>query len=121
MIVEAQIVNDWPLEIRGSVGVIPKENCLIFNNQIDCPEFLVYVKRKSDWTLSKAKSLDAAKHTILHCGYNYKGVEQAIVLQGLKNLKFNLFAENNGEIEPISKSKAHTAKNLLLRWVKSRK
>jgi hypothetical protein len=116
MVVQAQIVNDWPLEIRGSDGDSPKENCLIFNNQIDCPEFLVYVKSKGYWTLKKTLSLETAKDTILHCGYNYKNVEQVIVLHNLKNVRFNLFTENKGEIIPVSKSEAHTAKKLFLSW-----
>ena len=121
MILQAQIKNDWPLEIRGSVNAVAKENCVIDVGQIDCPEFFVYVKNKGYWTLNKTATLETAKNIILTQGYNYKGVEQVIVLHNLKNVRFKLFAENKGEIEPISKSKAHTAKNLLLRWIKSRK
>ena len=121
MILQAQIKNDWPLEIRGSVNGFAKENCVVDVAQIDCPEFFVYVKNNGYWTLSKAATLEAAKTMILTQGYNYKDVEQVVVLHNLKNMRFKLFTENKGEIEPISKSKAHTAKRLLLRWIKSRK
>ena len=121
MILQAQIKNDWPLEIRGSDNVFAKENCVIDVDQIDCPEFFVYVKNKGYWTLSKTASIETAKNMILTQGYNYKSVEQVIVLHNLENVRFKLFTENKGEIEPISKSEAHTAKRLLLRWVKSRK
>ena len=121
LILQGEIVDDWPLEIRGNVKYEAKGKRVLDIGGIDCPEFLVYVKRKSDWTLSKAKNIEEAKRQVLTQGYNYKGVEQVIVLHNLKSLRFKLYAENKGEIEPISKSKAHTAKNLLLSWVKSRK
>lgn len=120
MILQGKIENDWPLEIRGSVNAEAKGRCVLDIGEIDCPEFLVYVKRKTDWTLRKAKNLEEAKKKVLTQGYNQKGVEQVIVLHNLKNLRFKLYAENRGEIEPISKSKAHTAKNLVLSWIKPR-
>lgn len=119
MISQAQIEDDWPLKISGSVGVFPKGNRLTLDSEIDCPEYLVYVKRKNHWTLSKTTSRETAKYTILSCGYNQKSTEQVIVLHNLKNVKFNLFVESNGEIAPISKSEAHTAKKLFLSWCES--
>ena len=121
MILQGQIVDDWPLEIRGYFKCDAKEKCIMDMRQMDCPEFLVYVKRKNYWTLSKVKNLKEAKSKVLTQGYNYKGVEQVIVLHNLKNLKFKLYADNEWGIEPIAKSKAHTEKNLTLSWVKSRK
>ena len=119
MILQGKIENDWPLEIRG-YKTDAKEKRVLDMGEIDCPEILVYVKRKNDWTLSKIKNLEEAKKKVLTQGYNHKGVEQVIVLHNLKNLRFKLYAENRGEIEPISKSKAHTAKNLVLSWIKPR-
>ena len=121
MILQGQIVDDWPLEIRGHVKYEAKEKRVLDMGQIDCPEFLVYVKSKSYWTLSKVPNLEAAKNTVLTKGYNYKDVEQVIVLHNLKNVKFKLYSRTRDEVEPISKRKAHAAKNLLLSWVKSRK
>lgn len=113
---QAQVEDDWPLRIRGNAGALPNENGLTLDSQIDCPEYLVYVKRKGHWVLSKVANLEAAKFTILSCGYNQKSVEQVIVLHNLQNVRFKLFVENNGEIRPISKNEAYTAKKLLLSW-----
>lgn len=119
MILEAQIVCDWPLEIRGYTNSSNKPQTII-EEQFDCPEFLVYVKHTSYWVLSKAQSLETVKDRVLY-NYKQKSVEQVIVLHNLKNVKFKLFAENKGEIEPISKKEANTAKKLLLSWGKSKK
>lgn len=121
MILQGELVCDWPLEIRGHVKYEAKDNRLLDMDQMDCPKFLVYVKRKSAWTLSKVKNLEDAEYQIICSGYNYKDVEQVVVLHNLKNLKFKLYSRTRYKIEPISKSKAHTAKNLTLGWVKSRK
>lgn len=120
LINQAQIKDDWPLEIAGTPGVHVEENKLNPDNQIDCPEYLVYVKKKHSWTLRKVTDLAAAKRVILFGGYNLKSIEQVIVLYNLKNVQFNLFVDNDGEIAPISKREAHTAKKLLLSWCESR-
>lgn len=116
MIAHAQMKNDWPLEIVGEDGVFSEERELELGSEIDCPEYLIFIKRKHNWTLKKVEDLIAAKHTILFSGYNQKSVEQVIVLHNLKPVSFNLFIEDNGEIIPISKSEAHKAKKLLLSW-----
>ena len=116
LINQAQINDDWPLEIAGTLGVHVEENKLKPDSQIDCPEYLVYVKKKHSWTLRKVMDLAAAKRVILSSGYNLKSIEQVIVLHNLKNIRFNLFIDNDGEITPISKSDAHTAKKLFLSW-----
>ena len=116
LINQAQIKDDWPLEIAGTPGVHVEENKLNPDNQIDCPEYLVYVKKKHSWTLRKVTDLAAAKRVILSGGYNLKSIEQVVVLHDLKNVRFNLFVDNDGEITPISKSDAHTAKKLFLSW-----
>jgi len=116
LINQAQIKDDWPLEIAGTPGVLIKEGGLNLDSQIDCPEYLVYVKKKHSWTLRKVMDIAAAKRVILSSGYNLKSVEQVIVLHNLKNVRFNLFVDNDGEIAPISKSDAHTAKKLFLSW-----
>ena len=113
---QAKITDDWPLDITGTQGVLVEENGLNLDSQIDCPEYLVYVKKKHSWTLRKAVDIAAAKRVILSAGYNLKRVEQVIVLHNLKNVRFNLFVDNDGEIAPISKSEAHTAKKLFLSW-----
>ena len=51
--------------------------------------------------------------------YNQKTVELVIVLHKMTPVHFNLYKENNGEIIPVEKSDAHTAKKLLLNWVDS--
>lgn len=114
--IQAKIKNDWPLEIIGQTGYYPKENTICFNDEIDCPEYLIYVKRKHDWTLKKVSGLDSAKNEILYHGYNTKSVEQIIVLHNLEHIKFNLLVEDCGEIIPIAKNEAHTAKKLFLSW-----
>lgn len=38
------------------------------------------------------------------------------MLHSLKNVRFNLFVDNDGEIAPISKSDAHIARKLFLSW-----
>lgn len=116
LILQSELKYDWPLEIRGSADNSPTENCMVHKEQINCPEFLIYIKNKSSWTLKKTISLETAKDTILNYGYNQKSVEQVILLHNLKNVRFNLFANNKGEITPISKSEAHTAKKLVLSW-----
>lgn len=116
---QAQIKDDWPLEIAGTPGVHVEENKLNPDSQIDCPEYLVYVKKKHSWTLRKVTDLAAAKRATLSAGYNLKSVQQVIVLHNLKNIRFNLFVDNDGEIAPISKSEAHTAKKLFLSWCES--
>lgn len=113
---QAQIKDDWPLEIAGTPGAHVEENKLNPDSQIDCPEYLVYVKKKHSWTLRKVTDLAAAKQVILSGGYNLKSIEQVVVLHDLKNVRFNLFVDNDGEITPISKSDAHTAKKLFLSW-----
>ncbi len=116
MIAKAHIKSDWPLEIIGYGNTIPKEPELSVDSEIDCPEYLVYTKRKNNWSLEKVTNLSAAKHAILAYGYNQKSVEQIIVLHNLKPVAFNLFVEDNGEIISITKSEAHNAKKLLLSW-----
>lgn len=116
MISQAKIDNDWPLKISGIVGVLEKQNPLALDSKIDCPEYLIFVKRKKHWTLEKATNRGDAKSTILNCGYNKKDVDLIVVLHNLKNMRFNLFADNHGEIEPICKREAHNAKKLLLSW-----
>lgn len=86
--IQAKIKNDWPLEIIGQTGYYPKENTIAFNDEIDCPEYLIYVKRKHDWALKKVNGLDSAKNEILYHGYNTKSVEQIIVLHNLEHIKF---------------------------------
>lgn len=113
---QAQLKNDWPLQLVGTCGVFSKENPLTLDNPIDCPELLVFVRHGPHWSLTKSPDLADAKHTILRCGYNQKSVEQVIVLRNLAPVPFELFREENGEIIPIAKAAAHTAKRLLLRW-----
>ena len=114
--IQAKIKNDWPFEIIGQTGYYPKENTIGLNDEIDCPDYLIYVKRKHDWALKKVNGLDSAKNEILYHGYNTKSVEQIIVLHNLEHIKFNLLVEDCGEIIPIAKSEAHTAKKLFLSW-----
>ena len=118
MIANARLKNDWPLEILGDGGSVPKESAVYIDTQIDCPEFLIFIKRKHYWTLQKVDNLNVAKHTILSNGYKQKSVEQIIVLHNLQNVRFNLYTENAGEIIPIEKSEASNTKKLLLSWCK---
>lgn len=113
---QARLKNDWPLEIAYDGGVEANDNSIEKDSEIDCPEYLIYIKRRHCWVLKKVNDLDSAKRTILYDGYNKKYVDEVIVLHNLEHIRFNLFTEDNGEIKPISKSEAHTAKKLLLSW-----
>lgn len=118
MLSSARLKSDWPLEILGDGGSVPKESSICIDTQIDCPEFLIFIKRKHYWSLQKVNDLSTAKHIILSNGYNQKSIEQIVVLHNLQNVRFNLFTENAGEIIPIEKSEAPNAKKLLLSWCK---
>lgn len=113
---QAELKNDWPLEIVGTDKMLPPEKQIKADDLIDCPEFLIYIKYRHLWTLNKASDLDEAKHTILYKGYNQQSVELIIVLYNLDLTNYDLFKENNGEIIPISKEEARSAKKLFLRW-----
>ncbi len=111
----SRIQNDWPLEILGDQGLF-FEDAIPFSSQIDCPELLVCTFWKKHWSIKKANELNAAKIAILFDGYNRKTVEQVIVLRNLVPVPFTLFVEEHGEIRPIPKAEAHTAKRLFLQW-----
>ena len=116
MVAKAHLKSDWPLEIVGNDSFIPEKSPINVDTKIDCPEFLIFVKRKNYWSLQKVNDLSTAKHIILSNGYNQKSIEQIVVLHNLQKVSFNLFAENDGEIVPIEKSEAPNAKKLLLSW-----
>ena len=113
---QAQLKNDWPLEICYDGNTSVNNNALDENSEIDCPEYLIYIKKGSCWTLKKVNDLDCAKRIILYDGYNKKSVDEVIVLHSLGHIRFNLFTEDNGEIKPVSKDEAHAAKKLYLSW-----
>ncbi len=119
LITQAYLVDEWPLCIIGDVSTIPKENYLTRDSQVDCPEFLLFYKNEIRWTLQQIESLEKAKKEILSWKYRKKRVERYVVLHNLKNIRYNLFAEKNGEIIPVPKSEVHTVNRLLLSWVKS--
>ena len=111
---QAILKNDWPLEIVSKEGTSSKQSEL--ENEIDCLEYLIYIKRRHSWILKKIQDLEEAKQIILTEGYNRKFVEEIIVLHNLKIKQFDLFVENRGEIIPVEKLEAHTTKKLFLRW-----
>lgn len=113
---QAELKNDWPLEIVGDSRIFHPEKQIKADDLIDCPEYLIFIKNRHLWTLKKAADLDEAKHTILYKGYSQQGVELIIVLHNLDLVNYDLFKENNGEIIPVSKEEAHSAKKLFLRW-----
>lgn len=119
MISHSYIQNDWPLIIRGDQYMNFGEKTLTPDENIDCPEYLVYTRKKSDWTIEKVADLDAAKTKILYYGLNKKGVKNMIVLHHLKPVLFDLFVENNGEIRPVAKNEASSHKKILLSWNKN--
>ena len=116
MLSQAELKNDWPLEIVGDSRIFHPEKQIKADDLIDCPEYLIFIKNRHLWTLKKAADLDEAKHTILYKGYSQQGVELIIVLHNLDLVNYDLFKENNGEIIPVSKEEAHSAKKLFLRW-----
>lgn len=116
LISQATLKNDWPLEICSKDVTSGSQKEL--ESEIDCPEYLIYIKKRHGWTFKKIPDLDVAKQIILTEGYNRKFVDEIIVLQNLNPIYFNLFVEDRGEINPISKEEAHTAKKLLLSWKK---
>lgn len=113
---QAFLKNDWPLEICYDGGVTDRNELIDADGEIDCPEYLIFIKKKYSWVLKKEIDLTAAKHTVLYNGYNKKAVEQIIILHNLKPLRFNLYILDNEEIKPVSKAEAHTAKKLYLSW-----
>ena len=110
---QATLKNDWPLEI------VSKETYNTQNElgeEIDCPEYLIYIRKRHSWELKKIPDLDVAKLIILTEGYNRKFVDEIIVLRNLSPINFDLFVEDRGEINLISKAEAHNVKKLLLSW-----
>ncbi len=112
---QASLKKDWPLEIVSKDGKYGAQNDL--GNELDCSTgYLIYIKQRHSWVLKEIADLTAAKQTILTSGYNRKYTDEIIVLHNLCPIQFDLFVEDKGEISPILKTEAHTAKKLLLRW-----
>lgn len=114
LLAHAVLCSDWPLKIEG-YKTAAEPMAPDFN--IDCPEFLLYSEDiQSRWTLEKIESLRVAQYRITKEGYNKKSTARMAVLQNLRPIGFDLFAETDEGLTKIKKEKAVGEKKLNVSW-----